>query len=111
MKQVTYAGKSFVTGSNIADAVVRLTAALGLSHETATVSIPAVDENGHRTTADLVLGPATEVLAIAVLSDFDEIVDQAIVAALDERVRLLAPPRAVASSTDMPRVAHLGEFD
>jgi len=102
MKQLTYAGKSFVTGTDLADAVVRLTAALGLSHETSAIRIPAMDENGHLTTADLVLGPATEVLAIAVDSDREEIVDAQIVAELDERTRLLAPSRTVASTDPLP---------
>ena len=102
MKQITYAGKSFVTGTDLADAVMRLTAALGLSHETAGVTIPAMDENGHITTADLVLGPATEVLAIAIASDGEEIVDAQIVAGLDERTRVLAPARTVASTEPLP---------
>jgi len=102
MKQITYAGKSFVTGTDLADAVMRLTAALGLSHETAGVTIPAMDENGHITTADLVLGPATEVLAIAIDSDQDEIVDAEVVAQLDERTRRLEPTRTIASTDPIP---------
>ena len=102
MKQITYAGKSFVTGTDLADAVMRLTAALGLSHETAGVTIPAMDENGHITTADLVLGPATEVLAIAIDSDQEEIVDAEVVAQLDERTRRLEPTRTIASTDPIP---------
>jgi len=102
MKQITYAGKSFVTGTDLANAILRLTAALGLSHETAAVSIPAIDEDGRITTADLVLGPATEVLAIAIAGDREEITDPQIVALLDERTRLLAPARTVASTDPLP---------
>jgi len=102
MKQITYAGKSFVTGTDLADAVMRLTAALGLSRETAGVTIPAMDENGHITTADLVLGPATEVLAIAIDSDQEEIVDVEVVAQLDERTRRLEPTRTIASTDPIP---------
>jgi len=110
MKQLTYAGKSFITGSDIADAVVRLTAALGISSETAAVTIPVMDENGHVTTADLVLGPATEILAIAVTSDFAEIVDADVVTLLDERAEHLSPTRAVASPEPIPGEWGLNEL-
>jgi hypothetical protein len=110
MKQITYAGKSFVTGTDLADAVMRLTAALGLSSETAGVTIPAMDENGHITTADLVLGPATEVLAIAIESDQEEIVDENVVAQLDERTRQLEPTRTVASADPLPGAWSVNEL-
>ena len=110
MKQITYAGKSFVTGSDIADAVVRLTAALGISSETSAVTIPAMDENGHVTTADLVLGPATEILAIAITSDLPEIIDAEVVASLDSRAAHLSPSRAVASPEPIPGQWGLNEL-
>jgi hypothetical protein len=97
MKQVTYAGSSFATGSAIADAIVRLTTALGSSQATASVTVPCFDAHGKRTTVDLVVGPASEVFAILIDSDVEELVDDAVVRELDARAEEAGPPHAVAS--------------
>jgi hypothetical protein len=111
MKQVTYAGTSFVTGSAIADSLLALVAALGVTSGTASVKVPALDDNNDITSVDLVIGPASEVVAIGVTTSAPEIIDADIVRDLDDRVRALAHPRAVASSDDLDRVWDVPDLD
>jgi hypothetical protein len=91
MKQITYAGSTFVTGSAIADALTALTAALGVSSETTTVTVPAIDAVLGRTTVDLVIGPSSELFAVDLHADGDELVDAETGTALE--ARSWRPPR------------------
>ena len=111
MKQVTYAGTSFITGNAIADSLLALVAALGVSRGTAAVQVPALDDNGEITSVDLVIGPASEVVAIAIATSSPELIDTDAVRELDDRVRALAQPQAVASSHDIERVWDSPDLD
>ena len=98
MKQVTYAGTSFVTGSAIADSLLALVAALGVSRETASVHVPAIGDDEQITSVDLVIGPASEVVAMAIETSTPELIDDVAIHDLDERTRALTVPQAVATS-------------
>jgi len=101
MKQITYAGTSFVTGTDIADALLTLAAALGGSAATASVRVPALAGDNTVTTIDLVIGPASEIIASVVHPTVDELVDEAAVRDLNLKVDALSRPSAeVATTTD-----------
>ena len=104
MKQVTYAGTSFITGTAIADSLLALVAALGVSRETASVNIPALDADERVTSVDLVIGPASEVVAIGITTAAPELIDDAAVLDLDDRARSLTVPQAVATTEQMPPI-------
>ncbi|MCU1424274.1 MAG: hypothetical protein JWM51_565 [Microbacteriaceae bacterium] len=101
MKRVSYAGTSFITGSEIADALLGFVAALGLSGESARVNIPAVDFDSVPTIVDLVIGPSSEIVAIRLPTAGVELQDKEVVHDLEERARNLARPRGVASTADV----------
>lgn len=101
MKQVTYAGTSFITGTAIADSLLAFVAALGVSRGTASVHVPALGDDEQITSVDLVVGPASEVVAIGVSTLGPELIDDATVLDLDERVRALSVPRASATTDSM----------
>jgi hypothetical protein len=101
MKRVSYAGTSFITGSDIADALLGFVAALGLSGESAQVSIPAVDLAAAPTTVDIVIGPASEILAVRLPDSGDELHDEAVVRYLNERALTLARPRGATATADV----------
>lgn len=103
MKRVTYAGTSFITGSEIADALLRLVAALGLSGQTASVHIPAHDDDAGRVSVDIVIGPTSEVLAVEIDNVGPELIDEEVVDLLTEQTRLLARPHAEPAEDDRPR--------
>lgn len=99
MKQITYAGTSFVTGTDIADALLTLAAALGGSAATASVRVPALAGDDTVTTVDLVIGPASEIVANVVHGTTDELVDEAAVRDLNVRAEALSRPSAEPATT------------
>lgn len=111
MKRVTYAGTSFVTGTDIADSLLALVAALGVNSETAAVHVPAIDDNDQITSVDLVIGPSSEVVAMTIQSSASELVDVDVVNGFDERARSLAIPHAVASSEEMAPIWEYPDID
>jgi hypothetical protein len=106
MKQVTYAGSFFHTGTDIAEALVRLTAALGTTKATTALSIPAYDLEWNRTTVDLVIGPASEIFAFEIEAEQEELVFPAVVDAIEDAIRHLQPPHAVASDEPAETIAY-----
>ena len=99
MKQITYAGMTFVTGTDIADALLSLVAALGDSATTASVRVPALDRDKAITTIDLVIGPSSEMVASLVDTTDDELLDPAAVSVLDSQTKSLWRPRATAATS------------
>jgi len=64
MRRVSYIGASFLTAAAVADALLPLVAALGISQTTETLAIPAVDTAGKPITVKLVIGPRSELISI-----------------------------------------------
>ncbi|MET4781211.1 hypothetical protein [Glaciihabitans sp. UYNi722] len=62
MKKVAYGGVSFITTDEAADALLQFAAAAALNDFAEVVHLPAVDEDGRGIIADLVIGPASELL-------------------------------------------------
>ena len=111
MKQVTYAGTSFITGNAIADSLLTLVAALGATSGTAEVHVPALDDELRVTSVDLVIGPASEVVAVGIASTAPELIDDASVLDLETQARALSHPHPVASSADTDRVWDVPDLD
>jgi hypothetical protein len=95
MKRVSYAGESFLTTDTVADALVDLTAALGRTQKAEVVEVPAVDREGKIQAVRLVVGPASQIVAIHVDSRYGE-------PEVGDTVTRL---RAQARATDRPNVA------
>lgn len=100
MKQITYAGTTFVTGTAIADSLLRLVAALGHSNETSAIRVPALDADDNVTTIDLVIGPSSEIVATTIASTAAELIDEVAVIDLEFRSESLAHPRAASATAD-----------
>lgn len=91
MKRVIYAGSEFLTGDEIASALLRYSAALAEVGEAETVTIPAVEDDGSVGSVDLLVGPASQIVAIPAGRGTTELVDAGIVAELEARTRRLRP--------------------
>jgi hypothetical protein len=89
MKRVTYAGESFLTADAVADALVDLTAALGRAADSEVVEMPAVDGEGVARPVRLVIGPASQLVAVPEESAFEEPDGDAVVAELEARTRAM----------------------
>jgi hypothetical protein len=84
MKLVRYAGGQFMTGDDIAAAVLEHAAALAQSDGSETVQVPGINDVG-RGEFEMLLGPASQLLTELVDSDLPELVDEAFVSDLRER--------------------------
>ncbi|QJU54539.1 hypothetical protein SCB71_15550 [Herbiconiux sp. KACC 21604] len=98
MKSVSYAGLTFETADEIADALLQLAAALGVNERSETVDIPVVEQNGDLSSVQLVIGPASQFISKPVTSPYNEPASAEVVERLTYRTRLLDLPRAAAIS-------------
>ncbi|MFB2581022.1 hypothetical protein ACEXQD_07195 [Herbiconiux sp. P15] len=103
MKSVSYAGLEFDTADDVADALLRLAAALGQNEKAETVDIPIVEEGGVANSVQIVVGPASQFISRHVESVYDDPDGASVVEYLDQRTRALDMPRAGAVS--------LGEYE
>lgn len=91
MKRIVYAGARLLTGSQIADAVLDYAGALAESEAAETVQIPVLTEKGARSTASLLLGPSSQIVAEDEESEFEELRDPEAVAMLQAKTRAHRP--------------------
>lgn len=91
MKLIRYAGAELVTGNDIARAVLEHSAALAEDDTAETLEIPVLAPDGSRRSASLLVGPASQIVAEDVDSEFDELVDEEAVTRLRARTRARRP--------------------
>jgi hypothetical protein len=76
MKVISYAGGDYMTGDDIALALLELSEGLANADASQTVGIPILHEDGSRGTATFLVGPASQIVAVDIDSDFDELIDE-----------------------------------
>jgi hypothetical protein len=91
MKSIIYAHTELLTGDAIAVAVLHYSAALADNNLAETIEIPIIEPDGSRSTALMLVGPASQIVAKGVRTELDELVDDDVVAELARRTRLLRP--------------------
>lgn len=96
MERIHYAGGTIVTGTDISRALLDYAAVLARNEASTTIDVPVRDEEGHRTHANLLIGPASQLISVTEPSDLEEIVDEELVAELRAKTERLGPPRAIA---------------
>lgn len=96
MKSISYAGETVYTSDEVASAVVELCAALARRSLAEAVTIPICDDGGTPSTAELVIGIGSDVLAMPFPFDGREPDCDADAAALRTKIDVLVAPRAVA---------------
>lgn len=95
MKRIIYAGSEFLTGDEIAVALLRYSAALAEVGEAETVTIPALEEDGSIGSIDLLVGPASQIVARPAGTGATELIDVGVLAELEARTRRLRPVAVV----------------
>lgn len=95
MKRIIYAGSEFLTGDEIAVALLRYSAALAEVGDAETVTIPALEDDGSIGSVDLLVGPASQIVAMPAGRGETELIDDGIIAELDARTRRLRPVAVV----------------
>ncbi|WP_109210214.1 MULTISPECIES: hypothetical protein [Microbacterium] len=95
MKRVIYAGSDFLTGDDIAEALLYCSQALAEVGVAETVSVPTREEDGSIGNVMVLIGPASQIVARDVHEDGEELVDATAVARLNAIQRRLRPVAAV----------------
>ncbi len=72
MRTISYGGESFTTSDDAADALLEFAAAAAMNDFAGVIHLPAIDDDGSMITADLVIGPSSELLVVPARSDYAE---------------------------------------
>jgi hypothetical protein len=89
MKRISYAGGAIVTGDRLADAVMDYAAALARADLADHVRVPALAADESITEFDLLIGPASQLIAERIEIPVDELEDEELVAELLRRSRMV----------------------
>jgi hypothetical protein len=95
-----YAGDEYMTGDDIALALLQFSEALADNDTAESVEIPILEEDGTRQSAIFLLGPASQIVAKNVNSRFEELSDAAAVEELRKRTKALRPVGMPIAPTD-----------
>lgn len=79
MKSIHYVSDEFVTGDDIADALVMFAEALARNEASVAVDVPVRFGDSSVRQVSFLLGPASQLVAVPVDSEFDEVVDTKLV--------------------------------
>lgn len=91
MKRIIYAGSEILTGDDIAVALLRYSEALAEVGQAETVTIPAMEPDGSIERVDMLVGPASQIVAVPARRDDTELIDEGVVEDLEARTRRLRP--------------------
>lgn len=91
MHQIQYAGGTVLTGDDIATALLEYAAALARNSTSATVEIPVREVDGGRGIAQVLIGPASQLVSTHAPGFADEIEDADLVDRFNLATRRLGP--------------------
>ncbi len=91
MKIIVYAGTELMTGDAIASALMEYCAALAQEGAAETIEIPVLDTQGVVRKAIVLVGPASQIVAQQIDTEFDDVIDDDVIRLLDERTRAHRP--------------------
>lgn len=100
MHQISYAGDTFVTTDRIARAVLDYARALGRVGADDTIEIPAVDDSGEVWKIELLIGPASQLVARQVEGEEQDLQAEELLADLSRRVASFDTPNRAAVDPD-----------
>ena len=100
MKLVIYAGGEYLTGDEIAEALIDLSEALADDGSAETIDLPFIDRDGTRQTASFLVGPASQIVAKTISEESEELRDPDAVERIQARIRGLHATAAAAGPDD-----------
>ena len=101
MREVIYAGGSFITSDEVADALIEYAAALANAERAATIHVPAAVRPGQPDDVTILVGPSSQLMAQAVESHGEADPDAAeFLSSVAARMRQLEPPSIVLGASD-----------
>jgi hypothetical protein len=100
MKVLTTVHGSYVTGSEIADAVIRCHDAVSATREIDCISVPFVADGGGLRWVTILVGPPYGIGAETIDSSKPELVDPAVIARVEDRIRDVHPYTSTPFTSD-----------
>jgi hypothetical protein len=97
MKMLIYACSEFMTSDAVAVALLRYSEALAESQEAATIELPIVEPGGRLTTAEFLVGPASQIVSKNIETDLEEPDAPEVVERLRAMTRRLRPEASIES--------------
>lgn len=97
-----YAGSEFVTGDDIASALLSCGQALAEAGEAEAVTVPAIEQDGSIGSVTVLIGPASQMVARDIKVDGEELIDVDAVARLTAVERRLRPVAVVDGDRSEP---------
>jgi hypothetical protein len=94
MMTLHYTGGSVVMADDVAEALLRYARELAVTQASDLLIVPVRGEDGKMATAEFLIGPASQLLAVPAAGSEDGR-DQAVIDEIDRRASLLRPPTAV----------------
>lgn len=88
---IVYAGTEFLTGDELALALVDFSQALARVGASESIEVPVRDPDGETRPAVFLVGPASQIVAKGVESAGEELIDEGVVDELKARARRLRP--------------------
>lgn len=92
MKRIYYINGSVVTGDRTAETVLAYAQALAQSEGSDTIDIPVIGELGETGRAQLLIGPASQLMVVTQLSTKAEFDDDEAIARIEKRILGLTRP-------------------
>lgn len=92
MQKILYGGEEFLTGDEIADALLAYGRALGDDERAEIVEIPVREDDGTIVEAKFLIGPASQIVSKAVKHHGEELEDHQLVTRLKDLTRAVESP-------------------
>ena len=102
MKVLIYAGGEYVTGDEIAVALMEYSEALAEAGDAANIEIPIVGHDDRRESATFLVGPSSQIVAKDAEAHGEELVDDEVVMRLRALTRALHPVALPVDPADSP---------
>jgi hypothetical protein len=111
MDRIKYTGNSLLTGTAIAEGLLAYAQALTRSGQSATVTIPSLQPDGSTQRAIFLIGPSSQLISESEHSDFEELVDEALVTEFTQQTQLLTKPPSPARDEANYAATAIGDLD
>ena len=97
---VHYTGGTVLMADDVCEALIQYARVLAAAQASDVLVVPVIDENGELATAEFLIGPASQLLAVPAVSASETGRDQEVIDDIERRTRLLDSPVAVSRDSD-----------
>ena len=114
MDRIHYAGNSILTGSAIAHALLDYAQALSQVGASSTIEVPTINDDGTPGRSEVLIGPASQLIANVEETEHDEVIDEEVVERMHreaEHLRQYGTPSPTAQLTQHSSESEWPDYD